>query len=602
MINEEVFIEKAIFEANEFIQKHKGAQKIQESESPSVMEDIFDDMISGEFGEFKRLDGNSFSINISPSESVSGEAIVFHGEFVDPSHQSMNDEEARAISIKIVDKMVDAGIIRDCHNTDFEDELIAQDAIFDEVIKINTNTSSSITEAQIKHDLVSEFGMSEEEATVLATQSVADTNSSIKKAYLQELSSLSDPGVNFTSIVYNIDSLKFSTDYAELYDILNESIGDFMAVNNITLADLNTQSPTDKIIIHDMNSVYLEGNEAQLKFISLALRSHLKSNQLENRHYEDLCFDIDEQYKLLNPDLAEHNYDLTDAHKNKFGIKVMEAGATIKNDPLTLSLNDPDFYDFFTDSPTLSSAKWNENLTEIKFQFDLTDEQVAELEVKLYIYSLLHSEQTRNPDWIFLEISKRVELSQQVYNSIDSLNEDNFEQNVAISISNRLSELRDKTSGLILKTNSGSAYDDGFTVSITDDAGEYVASIELYNSTDDSDPYTNIKISSDFAADDSGYDRLLVLKAISMHEDELVGYNPCPQIMDSAVLQPAIRTLRKAKLISSNDESFALTPLGEKYLAERDFQSIRFPTMISDNVKERSVSSSAKEKIKGMSH
>ena len=248
-----------------------------------------------------------------------------------------------------------------------------------------------------------------------------------------------------------------------------------------------------------------------------------------------------------------------------------------KEDALTQALNDIDFYDFFTNAPTLSGNKWNDAMSTIMDQFDIANEELGTLETQLFIFSLLYDVQYKNPDWISLQMSKRIELTQKIYSSLDSLDGDNYDENINRAISRHIDELRSKTTGLILKTNSGSAYKDGFTVSITDADGDYVASIELYNSTDDSDAYTNIKISSDFAADDSGYDRLLVLKAISMHESKMVEYNPCAQLMDSAVLQPAIRTLRKAELIIYYNDSFFLTDLGQKSLDDRDFNSIRFP-------------------------
>jgi hypothetical protein len=57
----------------------------------------------------------------------------------------------------------------------------------------------------------------------------------------------------------------------------------------------------------------------------------------------------------------------------------------------------------------------------------------------------------------------------------------------------------------------------------------------------------------------------------------MVEYNPCAQLMDSAVLQPAIRILRKSELITYYNDSFFLTDLGQKSLDDRDFDSIRFP-------------------------
>jgi len=262
-------------------------------------------------------------------------------------------------------------------------------------------------------------------------------------------------------------------------------------------------------------------------------------------------------------------------------------------DHMTKVLDDPEYYDFFTDSPSLGVGQWNDNLITIRDELGISNEDLPELENQLYIFSLLYDGQNKNPDWILLEMSKRIALTKEIYSSIDSLGADNFDENINTAISSNIADLRSKTMGLILKTNSGSEYEDGFTVTIMNYAGhmrgaEYVASLELYGSTEATDPYTNIKISSDYESDDTGYDRMLVLKAISMHEDRMVGYNPCAQLMDSDVLQPAIRILRKAGLITYYNDSFFLTEQGESYLNDRDFDAIRFPTITTTPRKSQS--------------
>jgi hypothetical protein len=315
---------------------------------------------------------------------------------------------------------------------------------------------------------------------------------------------------------------------------------------------------------------------------------------ISTNHY---LFKNDPQFADALAEIIEADVEYR-ANSNTNESESVSIPETNKEDALTQALNDIDFYDFFTNAPTLSGNKWNDAMSTIVDKFDITNEVLGELETQLFIFSLLYDVQYKNPDWISLQMSKRIELTQKIYSSLDSLDGDNYDENINRAISRHIDELRSKTTGLILKTNSGSSYKDGFTVSITDADGDYVASIELYNSTDDSDAYTNIKISSDFAADDSGYDRLLVLKAISMHESKMVEYNPCAQLMDSAVLQPAIRTLRKAELIIYYNDSFFLTDLGQKSLDDRDFDSIRFP--IKQPARNTTASSKPKKTTQGL--
>ena len=589
MIHEEVFIEKAIFEANKFIQKHKGAQKIQETESPSVMEDIFDDMINGEFGEFKRLDGNAFSITISAADSVSGETILYLGEVVDPNHQSMNEDEAKGISARIVDKMVNEGVIRDCHNTDFDDEFIAQEMISTELLKIDIRSSARVTEDQIKQDLISDFGMSAEEAGILASQSVADTNNKITETYNQQLGFMVDPSSNSHWIIDNISSVKFNTAQAGLYEILDQSIDEYLSTNNLTLADLNSVKSSANTITHNMNNIFIDGDEIQVKFISLALQQYLsnsdpESDEYNNLHFKDLYFDIDNQYQIHNADLSDQNFDLTDAHKNNLGIKVPVAGKTKKNNPLLLSLNDPDFYDFFSFSPTPSSDKWNDKILEIKDQFDLSHSDISELEDKLYIFSLLYSEQEKNPDWIFLDMSKRMDLVESTYNHMISISGDlDYDHLIETAIDFTVNKLRTQSLGLAIKTNSGTNYADGFTVTVIDSKNEYLGSIELYQDPETLEPYTSLKINQndDNPYADIGLENLMLLKAISVAEDNSVTFNPLQNLIDlNHITRPISRRLEKANLINQHNGSLTLTPYGEKQLEDRNFLTICNATII----------------------
>lgn len=428
----------------------------------------------------------------------------------------------------------------------------------------------NLTHQQIKSDLINDFSMDENEAEFLATKSLSDINKTLQATYQQELTSLAQPSQSTGWLIKQIPGISFESEHIHLYELMDDGLKSYLDENGITIDALNSSPLTENTIHHNENNININGSEALVKIVSLSIQRVLKdSPHHDDLHIRNMVYDIDAQYQSNNPHLSKQNYDLTDLHKNQLGIKVLTAGETINNDPLSMCLNDPDFYDFYTDHPSANSPKWNDILHEIKFQFDFSDTQLAILDNKLSIFTTLYDSQEQNPDWKAMPINQRINFSLDVYNSSEST-EDSIEE----AINSHIKSLRNKTLGLTLKNNSGNEYSTGYTTTLVDENSEYVASLELYGSMEstDEESFTKFKTSSDYA--DQGLEKVLLLQALYIANLDQVSFNPYQQLMDSIVAKPMLRVLSNANLINYHNDSYFVTPAGEKFLNDRDFNCI----------------------------
>lgn len=425
-----------------------------------------------------------------------------------------------------------------------------------------------LTHEQIKTDLINDFLMDEEEAEFLATKSLSDINKTLQSVYQHELTSLSQPSTKTAWLINQLSSVDFKTEHLHLYELIDAGLSKYLTDNNITIENLNSLPLSENTIHHNATNISINGSDPLVKIISLSIQGILSDSDFhDDQDINNMLVDIDEQYHAENPQLSMQNNDLTDHDKNDLGIKVEVAGETIKNDPLSMSLNDPDFYDLFTNHPTPNDQSWNTILSDIKFQFDFNDTQMANLDTKLAIFSTICSSEENNPDWLAMAIQQRIEFCLEIFNS-SSLTEldiqDSIEKNLAI--------LREKTMGLTIKNNSGNNYENGFTTTLFDHNNEFVGNLQLFGENHEGGSFIQFKINKEYS--ELSLEKLLLLNTIWVSNLEQVNYDPSNEIINSSVATSLAKSLVNSELINYYNGCYFITTKGEDLLKERHFTKI----------------------------